>query len=822
MKAKESEGTLIIAMRIFRIFLVTITFLAIVGMFQHASAQGSIQGQITDAESGKTLPFVHVVVDGENPYGTTTNIKGYYSLSIPVGAGNRDVQFSIVGYKQLKLPFVKLAENPDIALTPRVEALDEFVVSAGEDPAYEMIRQAVQNRKKNQPESRGAFRFTSYNKANIDLERNDSTAAALKGTGFENAHFFMMESATEVTFTSPNNWSEKIIASKVSGLKNPMFGLVSNSFQPFTFYDNYVNVLEIAFLNPISPGSASRYQFTLMDSASVAGEKVYIISYRSKSSASEKLLEGMVSLTAKEFAIANITARNTGKNALLIFEIRQAYRPVDGTWFPSESNTVYAFEPGSAEGQPRIETTTFLKDLTILDKSEVEKTGLASVVQTDSAGIQNEDRWRDLRPFDLDSAEANTYLVYDTLPETFINTLNWFSEQSASLSEGRLGLGKVDLLLNHLLRFNQFEGVRLGIGAATNNKLLKWMSIGGYYAYGFNDGNNKYGGFIDFNILPKRDIKLSLAYRNDVDEPGRNSLTSQRGYLKTGENIRSFFTRRMNRVEQFEGTLTYRLSKPLHLKTYALHENRFRERFDILGNDFFQTEVTKASIAGLTISFTPGEELFFVNGKLSPMNFSYPRLKLDLSRALPGVFDSQLEFTRAQFQFEHLFRIRGLGEMRIFGNASKIWADGEITYPYLEYGRGVQGEADFGILATGYFQTMRLYEFLNDEFVQLGAIHNFGSVFGINKKFTKPELKITYQAGIGDLSELNLKDAPPGSQKMDKPYLEGGIIVDNILRMSSNVYYTGYGIGIFYRHGHFAFEDDAENISLILSVAISF
>ncbi len=811
-----------IASKALKIFFAYTALFVVAGVFPSALAQESIRGQVTDSETGKTLPFVHIVVDGDKPFGTTSNIQGYYSLRIPEEPGERQVDFSIVGYKAARLPFAKLADNPEVALTPQIEALDEFVVSAGEDPAYEMIRQAVKNRDKNKPESREAFRFTSYNKANMDLERNDSTSAALKGTGFEKAHFLMMESATEVTFSKPNNWSEKIIASKISGLKNPMFGLVSNSFQPFTFYDNYVNVVEIAFSNPISPGSSSRYRFTLMDSATVAGEKVYIISYRPKSSASEQLLEGLLSLTADEYAIANITARNTGKNALLIFEIRQAYRPVDGTWFPSESNTVYAFEPGSTDEQPRIETTTFIKELTILDADEVEKTGLARVVQTDSAGTLNEDRWRDLRPFDLDSTESNTYLVYDTLPEKFINTLNWISEQSASLSDGRLGLGKVDLLLNHLLRFNQFEGARLGIGAATNSKLVKWMSLGGYYAYGFNDENSKYGGFIDFNILPKRDFTLSLAYRNDVDEPGRNTFTSQRGYLRAGENIRSFFTRRMNRVEQFEATLTYRISRPLHLKTYVIHENRFPERFDVLGNDFFRTEMTKASIAGLTLSFTPGEELFFANGKLSPMNFSYPRLNLGLARAIPDVFDSQLGFTRAQFQFEHLFRIRGLGETRIFGSASKIWADGEITYPYLEYGRGIQGDADFGILATGYFQTMRLYEFLNDEFVQLGAIQNFGSVFGINKKFTKPELKIAYQAGIGGLSELNLKDAPPGSQKMDKPYLEGGIIVDNILRMSSNIYYTGYGIGVFYRHGHFAFDDTADNISLILSVAISF
>jgi hypothetical protein len=144
-----------------------------------------------------------------------------------------------------------------------------------------------------------------------------------------------------------------------------------------------------------------------------------------------------------------------------------------------------------------------------------------------------------------------------------------------------------------------------------------------------------------------------------------------------------------------------------------------------------------------------------------------------------------------------------------------------VPESYLIYGRGVLGESDFGLLATGYFQTMGLYQFINDEFVQLGLTHNFGSVFGLKKSFSKPELKLAYQAAIGNLSTNNKNELRSSAIQMDRPYLEAGLIIDNILRLKNSFYYSGFGIGAFYRHGHYGVADEMENLSFILSFAIS-
>ena len=165
-------------------------------------------------------------------------------------------------------------------------------------------------------------------------------------------------------------------------------------------------------------------------------------------------------------------------------------------------------------------------------------------------------------------------------------------------------------------------------------------------------------------------------------------------------------------------------------------------------------------------------------------------------------------------------KIRGTGVTRLFGNAGKTWGS-SVPYPYLSFGKGGLGESDFGILSIGYFQTMALYDFLSDEYVQAGMIHNFGSIFGIKKSFSKPELKVAYMAAIGNIKKSNAELVPFQFKKMDKPYLEGGILIDNLFRMSSTFYYSGFGIGAFYNHGVYADPKFEENLSFLLSFSLS-
>ena len=91
-----------------------------------AAAQGSVQGVVTDASSGATLPGVTVFVEASN-IGTTTNADGAYELSLP--PGQRTLTFSFVGYLTQEVEVPAGQTRLDVALEEDLLGLDEVVVT---------------------------------------------------------------------------------------------------------------------------------------------------------------------------------------------------------------------------------------------------------------------------------------------------------------------------------------------------------------------------------------------------------------------------------------------------------------------------------------------------------------------------------------------------------------------------------------------------------------------------------------------------------------------------------------------------------------------
>jgi hypothetical protein len=93
---------------------------------------GTLQGTITDSQTGEPLPFVNVIVyaNGNQTSGVNTDFDGKYVVK-PITPGNYDVLFSFVGYTTKKITGVIITSNKitfnDIKLDPGIQ-LEEAVV----------------------------------------------------------------------------------------------------------------------------------------------------------------------------------------------------------------------------------------------------------------------------------------------------------------------------------------------------------------------------------------------------------------------------------------------------------------------------------------------------------------------------------------------------------------------------------------------------------------------------------------------------------------------------------------------------------------------
>lgn len=86
-------------------------------------AELTVTGTVTD-EKGVALPGVTAVLKGTS-IGTSTNLDGSFSLSVPDGSGT--LVFSFIGYKTKEEP-IKNRASVNISLEPDTKALEEVVV----------------------------------------------------------------------------------------------------------------------------------------------------------------------------------------------------------------------------------------------------------------------------------------------------------------------------------------------------------------------------------------------------------------------------------------------------------------------------------------------------------------------------------------------------------------------------------------------------------------------------------------------------------------------------------------------------------------------
>ena len=99
-----------------------------------AQLTSTVTGRVTDAETGRPLPGVNVLVDGaaDGPRGTSTGPAGRFRLG-PLEAGTYTLQASFVGYaprsREVEVPAGD-SVRVRFALSPRTVGLEAVEVTA--------------------------------------------------------------------------------------------------------------------------------------------------------------------------------------------------------------------------------------------------------------------------------------------------------------------------------------------------------------------------------------------------------------------------------------------------------------------------------------------------------------------------------------------------------------------------------------------------------------------------------------------------------------------------------------------------------------------
>ncbi|MHC2992296.1 hypothetical protein OB13_12095 [Pontibacter sp. HJ8] len=778
----------------------------------------AVQGTVRDANTREKLPFVSIVVNGGEA-GTTTNLEGQYQLrhSRPITS----LRFSYVGYApQTFAPDSVSLLN--VALYPAPAQLQEVVIQSSINPAHRIIRLANQNRERHRTENIPAYTYRTYNKFILtatdaqQLDLSDTLSLSPQDSAYlrmrnllAKQHLFLMESITEYAHLSPGFSKETILATRVSGLQQPSFGVVAAEAREFSVYDDMPVFFGKRYLSPLSNGSTRRYTFVLQETSVVGRDTVFIISYAPQPGKNFDGLKGLLYINSDGWAVQNVIAESPADEKRGL-KLQQQFVKVDNRqWFPSELDVEITVQQIYMRGhQPYGHIRTYITHVNLNPKLRKSDFGIIALEQKPDANRQPEILWEQYRADTLTAMEQRTYTQLDSVGK--VQKLDRTIRTMEYLISKQVPVGPISLDLNRLLRVSRFEGVRLGVGAHTNALLSERFTIGGYWGYGLRDEEHKYGADAALVLYKPSELSLSAAYSEDVQEPGgRRMPFKQQSLLK---ELRPALLPHLNYVTHSSIALSGRMLRYVQVQTGIRHE----QHRPTLPRSTPELQLPEYNISEGTVGmrFAYGEQYMQLFNQTMPMATPYPVLWLQYTQGLDGLNSDGYTYNKLDLRAEGTFRQRSLGETTITLAGGFVEGDAPFVSLYNSYG---SYSSSYNVYAGEGFETMRPYEFFSDRYTALFLRQDLGKRL-LRTKFFQPNLVLLHNMGIGDLKQAIPDLLPLQYDNMRKGFFESGLLLNNLISSA----FSGIGVGVFYRYGPYALPREKDNLKFKLTATLAF
>lgn len=825
MKIKFHETSMIKIMnKTILIFILLIIFFFSTGYSQ----KHSVKGKVVDSETLAPLAFVNIIYN-EKHHGTTTGIDGEFLVT--TGKPVEFLSFSYLGYESLTITINQISEDSslNIMLKSKALELEEVVVFPGVNPAHRIINEAINNKDINDPDKLSSYSYRSYNKMVFTVDMGEDSVVLETPQDAETVwikkinellkkqDLLLIESLSNKEFLFPDKYKEEIIASRVSGLKDPSFILLATQFQSFSFYKNLIRILDKNYINPISRGSIKQYLFILEDTLyTESSDTVFVISYKPRKGKSFDGLKGLLHINTNKYAVQSVIAQ-PDKDLDRTIKIQQKYEFIDNKhWFPVQLNSDIIFNNFKAKFTGQDSTNinspvpvSFNKTIIGIGKSYINNIKLdpplnkkdfnnVSIIVNRDTYDKSGNFWAEKRFFPLTKKDSLTYRVIDSIG--IATNLDRKLKSFEMITTGYLPVKYFDLDLRKLVSYNGHEGFRPGVSIRTSEKLSRFFTIGGYLAHGIKDKKTKYGAEINLNIHKLSGLKLGYSWYDDLQESGSYKFYNNSS-LRNTEFLRAYLVENMDRVINNE--VFIELTPMSYLKGQVFLRKQIKTglseyRFNNQDNNKFNfTEL------GVSLMYSHKESFMRTLYDKISLGTKYPVLRVNLIKGI-GLLDGDYKYFKITGHLSKSFNTRKFGQTNITLTGGFI--DNNIPLTNIFNGHGSYKQ--FTIETANSFATMRIAEFYSDRFINIFFKQNFGSVL-INTKNFHPEFVFVTNAGWGKLDKadnhLNID-----VRSFDKGYFESGILINNLINMSGLV---KYGLGIFYRYGPYSFDRIADNFA---------
>lgn len=754
--------------------------------------QFQITGKITD-NNGQIVPFVSVF-EKNTSKGVSANANGLYTINL--AKGNTTLVFKAIGYKTAEVNLT-VTGNATVSqqLTAESYTLNDVIIRPNaEDPAFEIIRQAIKKRKKhlNEVESfksdvyiKGLQKLVAAPKKFMgrDIQKTLNLDSNRKGI------LYLSESQSIFSFKMPNQIKEEMVSSKVSG-RNNAFSFNKASDLLINFYENLLlentGLSARSFVSPIAQNALFYYNYKWLGTSTENGETINKIEVIPKR-INDPVFRGVIYISEDSWRLlgANLNlTKQAGINFVDTLNITQQFIKIAKVYMPS--NTKFEFN-GKVFGfkfagyfigifsnyniNPNFPKNYFTAEILKITKAVNKKDSLY---------------WINNRPIPLSDEEKLDYKVKDSIAlrresKTYLDSLervnNKFQLSKLFLTGYSINnrYDKKYFYFDPLIRsvfYNTVEGFALKYGV-TFRKLLadrKNYAIRPEMRYGISNQllTGKISGSYYYDPLKRASVGASFGTEiSDLNRYGtldllNNSLNS----LLFEKNLSKFYKKEIATInttrelaDGLQATIAVNYTKNYTLQNTANYKFRAIKDVEFTSNNPFtpQTETPlfptyKAFDVSAVLTYTIGQKYTTrPDGKFYEES-KYPRIQLGYRQGFKNILGSDADYNLLSLEiYQERISTGLLGYSSFVIGAGKFLNNNSVFYPDMKHFRGNS--------ATLFPPNLRKFRYLdfyrystNEQYGEAHLEHNFAG-FITNKIPLLRKLKLAEFVGINYLSQ---------------------------------------------------------------------
>lgn len=358
--------------------------------------------------------------------------------------------------------------------------------------------------------------------------------------------------------------------------------------------------------------------------------------------------------------------------------------------------------------------------------------------------------------------------------------------------------------LRYLIKFNQYEGLRTGLGGITNDTFSKRYQLNGYVVYGFKDHRFKYSIGGGFRLSEETNTWVNLSYTDDLQETGSTSFLTDGRFFQ-------FFEPRLLNIDLFHRHVTQALSVEHEITPKLITKTEFAiSNINPTYSYGYQVNNTvlnhfHLSILKAAVQWSPFSKFSLSEDGAEETQSGYPKFTLQYTKSFNNVLKSNLSFSKVDFKT--LYKIgdekASFSEITLVSGIAK--GDTPITHMYHAYPNNITKETimqRFSVAGLISFETMYFNEFFSDKFATFQFKH-YLKPFLVSSRF-KPQMVLITRYAIGDMEQPERhENITFGSLK--KGYTESGFELNKLL--------FGFGLSFTYRYGAYHLPNFEDNIA---------